>query len=125
MEEHVMPTGSGYLAGPLSLHLTDHVCQVETTVRMSAGSLTHDLDGVNRRYRGAAQKGDRLGDRGNTKDPNAFNEFRLSGLAQWDDYPGERPVVPPEWRAKRRGRVGDDHPAQARLTGLFRVVLRI
>jgi hypothetical protein len=23
------------------------------------------------------------------KDPNAFTEFRLLGLAQWDDYPGE------------------------------------
>jgi hypothetical protein len=89
MEEHVMPPGSGYFAGPLRLGLTDHIRQVKTTVGMPAGSLTHDLDGVNRRYRGAAQKGDQLGDRGNTKDPNAFNEFRLSGLAQWDDYPGE------------------------------------
>jgi hypothetical protein len=89
MEEHVMPTGDGHLAGPLRLGPTDHIRQVQTTVRMPAGTLTHDLDGVNRRYRGAAQKGDQLGDRGNTKDPNAFNEFRLSGLPQWHDHPGE------------------------------------
>jgi hypothetical protein len=36
MEKHVMPTGSGYLAGPLRLHLTSHVCQVETA-RGAAG----------------------------------------------------------------------------------------
>jgi hypothetical protein len=89
MEEHVMPPGTGYFAGPLRLGLTDHIRQVKTAVGMPAGSLTHDLDGVNRRYRGAAQKGEQLGDRGNTKDPNAFNEFRLSGLPQWHDYPGE------------------------------------
>lgn len=56
---------------------------------MTDGSLTHDLDGISRRYRDATHKRDQLGDRGNTKDPNAFNEFRLSGLAQWDDHPGE------------------------------------
>jgi hypothetical protein len=32
MEEHVMPTGCSYLTGPHRLDLTDHVCQVETTV---------------------------------------------------------------------------------------------
>ena len=56
MEEHVMPPGSGYFAGPLRIGLTDHIRQVKTTVGMPAGSLTHDLDGVNRRYRGAARK---------------------------------------------------------------------
>jgi hypothetical protein len=56
MEEHVMPTGDGHLAGPLRFGLTDHIRQVQTTVRMPAGTLSYDLDGVNRRYRGAAQK---------------------------------------------------------------------
>jgi hypothetical protein len=89
MEEHVVSTCCGYFAGPLRLGLTDHIRQVKTTVRMAAASLTHDLDGVNQRYRDAAQKRDQLGDRGNTKDPNALNKFRLSGLAQWDDHSGE------------------------------------
>jgi hypothetical protein len=48
MEEHVMPTGCSYLTSPHRLDLTDHVCQVETTVRMPADSLTHNLDGINR-----------------------------------------------------------------------------
>ena len=60
-----------------------------STSSSTTGSLTHNLDGVNRRYRGAAQKGDQLRDRGNAKDPNAFNELRLSGLAQWDDHPAK------------------------------------
>jgi hypothetical protein len=89
MEEHVVSTCCSYFAGPLSLGLTDHIRQVNTTVRMPTGSLTQYLDGVDRRYRCAAQKCDQLGDRGNTKDPNAFNEFRLPGLAQRDDYPAE------------------------------------
>jgi hypothetical protein len=37
MEEHVMPAGSGYLAGPLRLHLTDQIRQVKTTLGMLAG----------------------------------------------------------------------------------------
>jgi hypothetical protein len=93
MEEHVVSTCCSYFAGPLRLGLTDHIRHVKTTVRMPSGSLTHDLDGVNRRYRGAAQKGDQLGDRGNAEDPDAFNEFRLSGLAPWDDYPGEASLL--------------------------------
>src|SRR4029453_16834538 len=45
-------------------------------------------------HRGAAPICDPLGHRGNTKDPNTFNEFRLSGLAQWDAtaYPGRAAV---------------------------------
>ena len=89
MEAHVVPTCCGYFAGPLRLGLTDHIRQVKATVRMAAGSLTHDLDGVNRRYRDAAQKGDQLGDRGNTKDLNALNEFCLSGLAERHDHSAE------------------------------------
>jgi hypothetical protein len=94
VEEHVVPARCSYFAGPLRLDLTDHIRQVKTTVRMPAGPLTHDLDGVHdRRYWRAAQKGDQLGDRGNTKDPNALNKPRLPSLTQWDDNPGEtRPL---------------------------------
>ena len=35
----MVPTGCGYLAGPLGLHLAHDVCQIETTVRVLAGSL--------------------------------------------------------------------------------------
>jgi hypothetical protein len=62
MEKHVMPTRRSYFAGPLGLDLTDHICQVKTMVRMLPGPLSHYLDGVNRRHRDAAQKGDQLGD---------------------------------------------------------------
>jgi hypothetical protein len=86
-----MPTGSGYLAGPLRVGLTDHIRQVKTTVRMPAGSL-HDLDGVNRWYRGATQTNWVIEA---IPRPQAFNEFRLSGLAQWDDYPGEPGLLRP------------------------------
>jgi hypothetical protein len=45
MEQHVVPTRRGYFAGPLSLDLTDHICQVKTTVRMPTGPLSYYLDG--------------------------------------------------------------------------------
>ena len=126
VEEHVMPAGSGYLAGPLGLDLTDHVCQVETTLGVLAGRVAHHLDRVDQRHRLAPQEGDQLGDRGNTEDLDAFDEFRLSGLAQRHDHPREaRLLGRQEWRAKRRGPAGADHPTQARPTGLFRVVLRL
>ena len=32
MEEHVVPPCCGYFAGPLSLDLTDHICQIKTAV---------------------------------------------------------------------------------------------
>ena len=89
VEEHVMPAGSGYLAGPLGLHLTDHVCQVETALGVLAGRVAHHLDRVDQRHRLAPQEGDQLGDRGNTEDLDALDEFRLSGLTQRHDHPGE------------------------------------
>jgi hypothetical protein len=46
MEQHVMPAGSGYLAGPLGLHLTDHVCQVETALSVLAGQVAHHFDRI-------------------------------------------------------------------------------
>ena len=51
MEEHVMPSGSSHLAGPLSLHLTDHICQVQTTHGVRTGCVTHHLDRVDQRHR--------------------------------------------------------------------------
>jgi hypothetical protein len=51
MEEHVMPTRCGYFAGPLSLDLTHHICQVKMTVRIPTGPLTHYLNGIHRRQR--------------------------------------------------------------------------
>jgi hypothetical protein len=89
MEEHVMPTRRGYFAGPLGLDLTHYICQVKTMVRMLPRPLTAYLDGVNRRHRNPAQKSDQLGDWGNTEDLDAFNELRLSGLAQRHNHPGE------------------------------------
>jgi hypothetical protein len=62
MEEHVVPTRSGYFAGPLGLDLTDDIGQVKTMVRMLPGSLAYYLDGIYRRHRDAAQKGDELSD---------------------------------------------------------------
>src|SRR4029450_12549615 len=93
MEEHVVPTCCGYLTSPLRLDLTDHIRQVKTTARMPAGSLPYHLDRVNRRDRAAAQKRDQLGEGGDTKDLNAFNEFGLAGCAQWDDPPGEASLL--------------------------------
>jgi hypothetical protein len=79
----------GYFAGPLSLDLTDHICQVKTTVRMPTGPLSYYLDGLDRRNRDAAQKGDQLSDGGNTKDFNAINKLRLPGLTQCHDHPAK------------------------------------
>ena len=84
-----MPTRCRYFAGPPSLNLTHHICQVKVTVRMPTSPLAHYLNGLNRRQRYIAQKGDQLGDRGNTKDLNALNEFGLSSLPQRHDHPGE------------------------------------
>ena len=89
VEEHVMPTGSGYLAGPLGFDLADHVCQVETALGVCASPVAQHLDRVDQRHRLATQEGDQLGDRGNTEDLDAFNQFRLSGLTQRHDHPAE------------------------------------
>jgi hypothetical protein len=62
MKEHVMTTGRGHLAGPLSLNLTYHICDVETTARVLAGLLAHHLNRFDKRHRVAAEKGDQLGD---------------------------------------------------------------
>jgi hypothetical protein len=78
MKEHVMATGSGHLAGPLGLNLTHDIRQVETTARVLAGLLPHHFDRLNKRHRLASQKGDQLGDRGNTKDLDPFNQLGLS-----------------------------------------------
>ena len=53
VEQHVVPTRCGYLAGPLCLDLTYDICQVETTVRVLAGRLTDYIDGLNNRHRNA------------------------------------------------------------------------
>jgi hypothetical protein len=89
VEEHAVPTGRRNLAGPLGLGLPDHICQVETTVRVLTGSLADDVDGFDQRHWYALQEGDQLGDRGNTEDIDPFDEFRLSGLPQGHDHPGE------------------------------------
>jgi hypothetical protein len=93
MEQHVMPACCGYFAGPLGLDLTDEICQVKTMARVVSGTLADDLDQVDRRHRDAAQQGDQLDNRGNAEDLDAFNEFRLSGLAQspWSNLPAGLP----------------------------------
>ena len=67
MEEHVMPSASSHLAGPLSLHLTDHICQVQTTHGVRTGCVTHHLDRIHLRHRFAAQESDQLSDRCDTE----------------------------------------------------------
>ena len=67
MEEHVMPSASSHLAGPLGLHLTDHVCQVQTTHGVLTGSIAYHLDRIHLRHRFAAQESDQLSDRGDTE----------------------------------------------------------
>jgi hypothetical protein len=89
VEQHVVSTGGGDLAGPLGLDLTHDICQVETTVRMLAGRLTDHVDGLNIRHWNAPQEGDQLGDRANTKDLDPLDQFRLTGLAQRNDHPRE------------------------------------
>ena len=89
MEEHVMPSGSSYLAGPLGLHLTNHVCQVEATLGVLVGSVADHIDRIDDRQRPALQEGDQLSDRGNTEHIDPCDELRLSGLAQRHDHPGE------------------------------------
>jgi hypothetical protein len=43
VEKHVVSTRGGDFAGPLGLDLTHDICQVETTVRMPAGSPTTSM----------------------------------------------------------------------------------
>jgi hypothetical protein len=89
VEEHVMSSGRSDLAGPLGLHLTDYVCQVETTLGVLVGSIAYHIDRIHLRHRPALQKGDQLSDRGNTEHVDPSDEFCLSGLAQRHDHPGE------------------------------------
>jgi len=89
VEEHVVPTGCGYFTGPLGFNLTHDISQVETTVRVLAGPLADHFDGLNGRHRVVLQQSDQLGDRGNTKDLDPFDQLGLSGLAQRDHYPRE------------------------------------
>jgi hypothetical protein len=84
-----MPAGSGYLAGPLSLHLTDHVCQIEAAFGVRAGAVAYHVDRIDQRYRPALQEGDELSDRGNTEHLDPGDELGLPGLAQGHDDPGE------------------------------------
>lgn len=46
VEEHVVPAGRGDLAGPLGLDLTNNICQIDKTIRVFAGTLAHDLNGL-------------------------------------------------------------------------------
>jgi hypothetical protein len=62
VKKHVVPTGCGYLAGPFGLYLAHDVCQVETTVRVLAGSLADHFDGLDVGHRRPAQEGDQLAD---------------------------------------------------------------
>ena len=82
VEEHVMPSGCGHLAGPLGLHLTDHVCQIEAAIGVLAGLIAYHIDWLDQRHRPALQEGDQLSDRGNTEHLDPCNELGLSGLAQ-------------------------------------------
>ena len=82
-----MPAGSGHLAGPLGLHLTDHVCQVETTAGVLVGPIAYHIDRIDQRHRPALQEGDQLSDRGNTEHVDPRDQLRLSGLPQRHDHP--------------------------------------
>ena len=88
-----MPTGCSYLAGPLGLHLTHDVCQVETTVRVLPGSLANHLDGLNVGHRRSAQEGDQLGDRGNTEDLDPLDQTRVARLAYRHNHPREASLL--------------------------------
>lgn len=86
VEEHVVPAGRGDLAGPLGLDLTNNICQIDKTIRVFAGTLAHDLNGLDRRHWDGLQKGDQLCDRGKPEDIDPFDQFCLSGLTQGTDY---------------------------------------
>jgi hypothetical protein len=86
MEKHVMPACSGYLAGPLSLHLTYYVCQVKTTLGVLAGRVPHHLDWIDQRHRLTPQESNQLGDRSNADDIDTRHEPRLSSLTQRHDH---------------------------------------
>jgi hypothetical protein len=73
VEEHVVPAGSGYLACPLGLHLTDHIRQVEMTIGVSAGALSDDLDRLDWRHLNPPQEGD----------PERFSFCRLRAASHW------------------------------------------
>jgi hypothetical protein len=75
VEEQMVSPGCGYFASPLGLNLTNHICQVETTVRVPTSTLIDGFNGVHQRQRDALQEGDQLGDRGNTEDLDSCNEF--------------------------------------------------
>jgi hypothetical protein len=89
MEKHVMSAGGGYLAGPLGLHLTDHVRQVETALGMLADWIAYHLDRIDQRHRPALQEGNQLSDRGNTEHVDPRDQLSLSGLSQGHDHPRE------------------------------------
>jgi hypothetical protein len=75
-----MPAGRGYLAGPLSLNLTDHICQVQTTLGVPIGPIAYYIDWIRRRQSLALQEGDQLSDRGNTEHVDPCDQLRLSSL---------------------------------------------
>jgi hypothetical protein len=89
MEQHVMPTGCGHLTSPLSLGLTDHICQVQTTVRMPAGPLAHNLDRLNSRHQNSPQEGLQLADRGDAEDFDPFDQVASPGLPERHDHRGK------------------------------------
>jgi hypothetical protein len=80
VKEHVMPAGGCHLAGPLGLNLTDDICQVEMAAGVLAGLLPHHFDRLNKRHRLTTKEGDQLGDRGDAKDLDPFNQLGLTSL---------------------------------------------
>jgi hypothetical protein len=80
VEQHVVPTGCGYLAGPLGLNLTYDVRQIETAARVLADRLADHVDGLNGRHRTPSRKATNWVIEANTKDLDPFDQLGLPGL---------------------------------------------
>ena len=81
VEEQVVPAGRGYLAGPLGLDLTNHICQVETTLACLPARSPITSIGSTNGIGLPSQECDQLSDRSNTEHVDPFDQLRLSGLS--------------------------------------------
>ena len=77
------------LAGPLGLHLADHVSEVELFGGVLTGRLAHHLDGLDLGHRFVSKKGDQLADRGHAEHVDAVHQLGLTRLPERDDHPGD------------------------------------
>ena len=89
VEEHVVPPGRRDLAGPLGLHLANHVGQVELASGSAGRRDASDLDGLDLRHRVATQQRHQLRDRCHTEHLDPLHQVCLARLAERHDHARE------------------------------------